>query len=83
MSILKRLEEEGIVSFKINEDKTKLRVLEMNHMYYRAKLSRSEITELIDELTELRDQMVEEVDWNDLLNAFEKINLYSKQLKRK
>jgi len=55
MSTLKKLEAEKIVSFKLREDKYAVWVDSFEWAY---PLDRSELSVLIDELTELRDGMV-------------------------
>jgi len=58
MSTLKKLEEARIVAFELNKTKDVVSIGRLCDYYYEAYLSRSEITELIDELTQMRDEMV-------------------------
>ncbi len=60
MSTLKRLEEANVVLFELLEAKKRFIVTELCDHYYDVELTRSELSVLIDELTELRDQMVGE-----------------------
>jgi hypothetical protein len=58
MSTLKKLEAERIVSFELSKNKDLVEVIECCDFWNNTQLTRSELSVLIDELTEMRDEMI-------------------------
>lgn len=53
MSILKKLSQNRVVYFDLNETKTQMNIIEGCDLNFELDLSKSEVKELIDELTKL------------------------------
>lgn len=59
MTILRLLYAERVVSFDLSTDKTRLEAEECCDYYFRQKLTKGQVRDLIAELQALHDQMVE------------------------
>ena len=53
MTILEKLSDERVVYFELNDDKTQMNVMEGCDLWFSIDLSKSEVKQLIDELTAL------------------------------
>jgi phosphoribosyl-ATP pyrophosphohydrolase len=53
MNILRKLEEESVVAFELNETKTEMNVCECCDLWFSTNLSKQEVKQFIDELTSL------------------------------